>query len=246
MRDDVIIQYFREIDDALKEAEFSGAFSASLKEEAEKRLEELCRKRENREIDTAFGHIYYREEKEEEIVVPLEEERENLLKTAGILDGYESLAGTLLASSSAESHGISAINDPKFIRDRYDGEILSEWGITIECSFEYLQSVKKIAFRILSEYMQKLNLSRQKPDVFKALAEIELKAIAKERERLLKQTEEIWTYVKDRTPDKALRSSVLEDLRQIASVKEEDFTINHGKVRFSLPLSFAEYYKNVF
>ena len=246
MRDDVIIQYFREIEDALKEADFSGIFSTSLKAEAEARLDELCRRKENQVIDTAFGHIYYREEKEREIVVPLETENENLLKTAGILDGYEGIAKTLLASSPSEMHGIAAISDPKFIRERYDGEILSEWGITIENNFDYLQSVKKIAFGILSGYMQKLDLSRQKLDVFRALAEMELRTIAEERERLLKQIETVWKYVKERTEDRVLLESVAEDVRQIAAVKEEDFTINHGRVRFSVPISCAEYYRNVF
>jgi hypothetical protein len=168
------------------------------------------------------------------------------LTAAGILDGYEGIAGTLLAEAPAKKRGIPEISDPKFIKDRYDAEILSEWGITIERNFDYLNSVKNAVFRILSGNMQKLNLPKQKQDVFKALAETELKTIAEERERLLKQAEEIWKYVKERTPDKVLLGHVADDLRQISSVKEEEFAINHGRMSFSVPVAGAEYYRNVF
>ena len=249
MKEQVISDYFRTITEAMEGNDIRNAVSAPDQSEFRKSLDARREKRSLENMDTMFGRVLYldsNEEEEEPIRMRKGTGLPALLRRAGLFEGYESLAGKILASCPAEDMGIPAINDRRFIRNSYDVLVLSEWGNTIDSHMDYLEAVKTAVFRRLADYVSCLNLPEQELVLFEALAEIELEVLAKEREKLLGEAAEIWKLVKVRTKDRMLVRSVSEDLLEKAGVKETELLINDGKIRFHMPVGNTERYLELF
>ena len=245
MKKQVISDYFREIEDALKQNDFrdEAMFDPS---DVRKAYDQLKQKKSLENMDTMFGRVFYFEEEEKPIQIKPGLTTAGLLLASGMFDGYESLASKIFSSIPAEEMGIPAIDDRRFRRDRYDALILSDWGNAIDARLDYLEAVKKIVFQSLLQYSESLNLSDAQLHVFQALAEIELKVLAEERSRILQKASEIWKLIKKNTGDRNLLRLVSEDLLEKAGKREEELFINDGEIRFHVPVKDAERYQNLF
>ena len=239
MQEQVIIDFFQEMADAVKNSDIS-SFSSEADDGA--KLARVYQKKRNPEIETAFGRVFFREDEEDDRILVEQgngTEIGHLLKVSGMLEEAASIASKVMDSHSPETLGIEAVDDQRFRCEEYDPALLSEWVRTIESNLIYLDSVKQMVFKDLADYVAGLRLGKLSLYVFEGLAETELERIAEKWAQLFEQIVKVWNHAESRIREEDIARNLSGFVNDLKAKKEEELFINDGRVRISVPIPFS-------